>query len=103
MRYFMQDIYNKQEGLTPEEEHVISFLGRDEDHRVLDELNRRKLSTDERETMEGAITKKELTTQLLENHHMKANSAPGLDGFKVAWVRHFLADLSDLCVSAVNN
>ena len=49
MRYFMQVIYNKQEGLTPEEEHVISFLGRDEDHKVLEELNRRKLSTDERE------------------------------------------------------
>ena len=25
-RYFMQEIYNKQDGLTPEEEHVISFL-----------------------------------------------------------------------------
>ena len=77
MRYFMQEIYNKQEGLTPEEEYVMSFLGRDEDHRVLDELNRRKLSTEERETMVGAITKKELSTQLLENDHMKANSAPG--------------------------
>ena len=103
MRYFMQDIYNKQEGLTPEEEHVISFLGRDGDNKVLEELNRRRLSADERETMEGAITKKELSTQLLENNHMKANSAPGLDGFTVAWVRHFWADLSDLCVSAVNN
>ena len=36
MRYFMQDIYNKQEGLTREEEHVISFLGRDGDNKVLD-------------------------------------------------------------------
>ena len=53
----------------------------------MDELNRRKLNTDDRETMEGAITKKELTTQLIENHHMKANSTPGLDGFTVAWVR----------------
>ena len=99
----MQDIYNKQEGLKPEEEHVISFLGRDGNNKVLDELNKRKLSADERETMEGAITKKELSTQLLDNHHMKANSAPGLDGFTLAWLRHFWADLSDLCVSAVNN
>ena len=103
MRYFMQEIYNKQEGLTPEEEHVISFLGRNEIHRVLDELNRRKLSTDERETMEGAITKKELSTQLAENHHMKANSAPGLDGFMVAWVKHFWGNLAELCVYALNN
>ena len=99
----MQEIYNKQDGLTPEEEHVISFLGRNEDHKVLDELNRQKLSADERETMEGAITKKELSTQLLENNHMKANSAPCLDGFTVAWVRHFWGDLADLCVAAVNN
>ena len=85
----MQEIYNKQDGLTPEEENVISILGRDEGHKVLEELNRRKLSTDDRETMEGAITKKELCTQLLETHHMRANSAPGLDGFTVACVGHF--------------
>ena len=34
---------------------------------------------------------------------MKPNSAPGLDGFTVAWVRHFWDELADLCVSAVNN
>ena len=64
------------------------------------ELDKRKLSTDERDSMEGPITKQELTTQLME--HMKANSAPGLDGFPVAWVRHFWGDLADLCVAAVN-
>ena len=52
--------------------------------------------------MEGAITNKELSTQLLENNHMKANSAPCLDGFTVAWVRHFWGDLADLCAAAVN-
>ena len=88
----MQDIYTKQQGLTPEEEHVISFLGGDSDNKVLEELERRKLSMDEKESMEGPITKQELTTQLME--HMKPNSAPGLDGFTVAWIRHFWSDLA---------
>ena len=34
--------------------------------------------------------------------HMKPNSAPGLDGFTVAWIRHFWGDLADLCTAAVN-
>ena len=40
----MQVIYRKQTGLTPEEEHVISFLGSGNDDAVLEELHRRKLS-----------------------------------------------------------
>ena len=35
MQYFMQEIYKKQQGLTPEEEHVISFLRSDNDDAVL--------------------------------------------------------------------
>merc|ERR1711940_205788 len=100
MRHYMQDIYTKQQGLTPEEEHVISFLGGDNDNKVLEELDRRKLNQEEKDSMEGPITKQELTTQLME--HMKPNSAPGLDGFTVAWIRHFWGDLADLCTAAVN-
>ena len=100
MRFYMQEIYTKQQGLTPEEEQVISFLGSQNDHKVMEELDRRKLSSDERDSMEGPITKQELTTQLME--HMKTNSAPKLDGFTVAWVRQFWGDLANLCVAAVN-
>ena len=99
MQLFMQEIYRKQNGLTPEEEHFISFLGSDNDA-VLEELHRRHLSDERRDALEGPITKDEVTNQLL---HQKPNSYPGLDGFNVAWVRHFWSDLSDLCVAAVNN
>ena len=101
MQFFMQEIYRKQQGLTPEKEHVISFLGSDNDDAVLEELHRRGLKDEKRDLLEGPITKKELTTQLKK--HMKPNSSPGLDGFTVAWVRHFWDDLADLCVAAVNN
>ena len=101
MQYFMQEIYKKQHGLTPEEEHVISFLGSDNDDAVLEELTKRRLTDEKRDLLEGPITKDELSTQLKK--HMKPNSAPGLDGFTVAWVRHFWDDLADLCVAAVNN
>ena len=57
MRFYMQEIYTKQQGLTPEEEQVISFLGSKNDHNVLEELDRMKLSSDERDSMEGPITK----------------------------------------------
>ena len=55
MQYFMQEIYKKQHGLTPEEEHVISFLGSDNDDAVLEELNKRRLTNEKRDLLEGPI------------------------------------------------
>ena len=78
---------------------MISFLGSGNDDAVLEELHRRRLSDEKRDALEGPITKDELTNQL--KHQMKPNSSPGLDGFTVAWVRHFWDDLADLCVSAL--
>ena len=100
MRKHMVEIYKRQENLTPEAEQVESFLRGLDDHAVLNELQSRKLSNKDRDELEGMITKAELSTQLFE--HMKNNSAPGIDGFMVAWVRHFWGDLADLCVAAVN-
>ena len=72
---------------------MISFLGSGNDDAILEELHRRRLKDEKRDLLEGPITKKELTTQLKK--HMKPNSSPGLDGFTVAWVRHFWDDLAD--------
>ena len=33
---------------------------------------------------------------------MKPNSAPGIDGFTVAWVRTFWSSLEDFCYQTVN-
>lgn len=100
MKYFMETIYKKQNGLTPEKEHILSFLGNNNDNDVIEELNKRKLSEEEKELLEGEITKSELKTQLFQ--HMKPNSAPGIDGFTVAWIRTFWSNLEDLCYKTVN-
>jgi hypothetical protein len=48
MKKFMQSIYKKQEYVTPEEEHVMSFLRGNNDNRVIEELNKRKLTEEEK-------------------------------------------------------
>ena len=80
---------------------MISLMGSGNDDAVLEELHRRRLSHEKRDTLEDPITKDELTNQL--KHYMKPNSSPGLDGFRFAWVRYFWDNLADLYVSAVNN
>ena len=100
MRHFMESIYKKQNGLTPEKEHILSFLGKDEDDEVIRELNNRKLSEEEKSILEGEITKTEMRNQLFK--HMKPNSAPGIDGFTVAWIRTFWGNLEDLCYRTIN-
>lgn len=100
MRDKMQGIYKKQEGVTPEMEHVISFLRGSNDQKVMEELEKRKLTEAEMLTLEGEITKPEMKKQLFE--HMKAGSAPGQDGFMVRWVRAFWPDLEDLCLACLN-
>jgi hypothetical protein len=67
---------------------------------VMDALEQKKLKEDQKQLFEGEITKAELETQLLK--HMKNNSAPGIDGFTVAWVKAFWTDLSDICTHAIN-
>ena len=101
MRHFMQTIYMKQEGLNTEVNDLTAFLGSGNDQRVLDALDSRKLTVDERDSLEGEISRDELTNQLFK--HMKATSAPGIDGFTVAWVRKFWPDLVDLCYQSINN
>ena len=62
MQYFMQTIYNLQKNLTPEKEHILAFLSAGEDLEVIQELENRKLSNREQNSLEGEITKKELKT-----------------------------------------
>ena len=100
LRHFMQGIYCKQDGLNSSSEHLLEYLSQDSDDAVIEELNRRKLSDEERDDLEGPITKEEMTNQLFK--HMKAHSAPGIDGFTVDWVRKHWDDLVDLCYMSVN-
>ena len=101
MRKHMVKIYRKQDNLTPEAEQVESFLRGTNDDAVLKELQNRKLDARQRNELEGKILKSELAHQLFE--HMKNNSAPGIDGFTVAWLKAFWHDLGDLCTHAIND
>ena len=83
----MVEIYKKQDNLTPEARQVESFLRGMDDNGVMDELQKRVLTEQQRKGLEGKILKSELANQLFE--HMKNNSAPGIDGFTVAWLKAF--------------
>ena len=96
----MQKIYEKQEGVTPKRKQILFFLRGNNDERVLQELNKRKLTEEEMNSLEGPMEREEMRKQLF--HHMKAGSAPGQDGFMVRWVRAFWPDLEDLCHEALN-
>ena len=60
----MQDIYRKQTGITPEEEHAVSFPSSSNDDAVLKELYRRQLTDESRDALEGPITKDYLSDKL---------------------------------------
>ena len=64
MRKHMVTIYKKQENLTPEEDHVLSFLRGMDDKNVMDALEKKKLKENQKHMLEGEITKAELETQL---------------------------------------
>ena len=83
MRHFMQQIYNKQDNLTPEKEHVESFLRGNGDEDVWNELPKRRLTEEDKSWMEGPITKLEMRHQLFQ--HMKPNSAPAKMILQSAW------------------
>ena len=100
MRHFMQNIYLRQEGLKTGINDLRAFLGSGNDQRVLDALDSRRLTQEERDSLEGEISKAELKNQLFK--HMKPTSAPGIDGFTAALVRTFWSDLEDVCHSAIN-
>ena len=100
MRDAMQEIYLKQEGVTPEQEHVMSFLRGQDDEKVIEELRKRKLTDEESALLEGKLSKAEMREQLFK--HMKPASAPGQDGFTVRWIRHFWGELEDLCEASLN-
>ena len=50
--------------------------------------------------MEGKLTKAELKDALFNKMH--GNSAPGLDGFTVNWLRTFWQDLAEITLNALN-
>ena len=101
MANFFQKIYSPPPGITSNTDSVLSFLSSDGDAHIPEMLSKLALNNNDSNMLEGPITRPELEKQLFE--HMKPNSAPGIDGFSVAWVRKFWPQLANLTTLAINS
>ena len=99
MRNYYQDIFWKQDILEGPSS-IENFLNSQGDSRPLLELNRRKLTNDQRNSLEGQITLDELTRSLFED--MKGSLAPRIDGYTVNFIPEFWPPLGHLVKDAVN-
>ena len=97
-----QAIYDLQPDVNGAEDNIINFLNSDGDKKPLDELLKRKTKITEQEfhEMEGKLSDFELTDTLMNS--MNGASAPGIDGFTVAWLRQFWPQLRTLVRMALN-
>ena len=100
-----QSIFNKQPNLKTGMDDLKTFLESDENETgyqtPLDELNKRKKEASARMIdTDDPIKSSELEDCLFTK--MKGNSAPGIDGFTVSWLRVFWADMKTLTAKAIN-
>ena len=73
---------------------MLKFLKSDNDESHFEEVQSRKIPNYQRKNMEGKLTSKELKDALFNKMH--GNSAPGLDGFTVNWLRTFWPELATI-------
>ena len=97
-----QAIYSLQPDIDGSETYIKIFLNSDGDTKPLDKLYARKSKISEQEfhEMEGPLSDSELSHTLMNS--MKVASAPGIDGFTVAWLRQFWPELRTLVRLALN-
>ena len=99
IKNFYQDIFNKQ--TVKDGDHGIEdFLKSDGDSDPYEELVKRQLTNETRDSLEGKISLHEMTKAL--NEDMNGTSAPGVDGSTVNFIRKFWTALGALIVNAVN-
>jgi hypothetical protein len=96
-----QEYYKIQPDLKTSRDDLLRFLNSDEDSSPFEEFNSRKIPAYMARKMEGKLTKSELTDALFNKMH--GNSAPGLDGFTVNWLRIFWQDLGTITMNALND
>ena len=90
---FYQSIYNKQK-VNSGVDDIKKFLQSDNDTLPWETLKSRRISDELKGELEKELTRSELTEALFKQ--MKPNSAPGIDGFSVLFVREFWSSLVDL-------
>ena len=81
--------------------NIEDFLTHDDDPAPYDEQLKRQIPEELKMELEGFLTEPELEESLLNN--MKPNSAPGVDGFTVKFLRTFWQSLAPLITKAINH
>ena len=94
-----QEIFHKQD-LNRSHDSIKDFLLLDDDNKPQTELLNRQISEELKQELEGPLTLTELEDSLFND--MKPNSAPGLDGFTVKFLRTFWPTLAPLITAAIN-
>ena len=82
-----QKIYAKQENVDDSTEAIQDFLASGNDTKPSEHIINIALSDAERDKIEGEITFGEMKYSLFKK--MKGSSEPGIDGFRVNWLRKF--------------
>ena len=100
MKSTFQAIFDEQK-VDTSETAIEDFLLLDSDNEPLAELDKRKIPENIKMEMEGKLKDDELNKALLTD--MKPNSAPGIDGFTVKFIRAFWDHLRPILREAVNN
>ena len=95
-----QKIYKSQENIKSSMQDLDDFLNSDGDTLPRTHMTIRRLPDHQSRQLEGEITEDELKSCLFKN--MKGGSAPGIDGFTVAWLRQFWNELGTLTTMAIN-
>ena len=77
------------------------FLKSEDDESPFNKFQTKKNPADMAQKMEGKLTAEELKKALFEKMH--GNSAPGLDGFTINWLRTFWPELATITRNALND
>ena len=94
-----QDIF-KGQNLEHNANMIANFLLEDDDPAPYEEFLRRRIPDQLRNELEGLLTQTELDEAL--QNDMKPNSAPGIDGFTVKFLRIFWPSLKELITRGIN-
>ena len=100
MKTAFQNIFKAQPNLNNNIDDIKNFLNSDRDSKPMEELQKRKVTPQKAQNMEGLLTTHELTNSLFK--HMKGSSSPGIDGFTVNHLRTFWYELQHITCDALN-
>ena len=94
-----QDIF-KAQNISKDNVKIKKFQLTDNDPAPYEELLRRQIQDELKDKIEGLLIELELEESLFNN--MKPNSAPGIDGFTIKFLRTFWPILAPLITNAIN-